>query len=257
MAGMAAVTVIIVIGILVLTGVLLLAFIARLVSNFLRQARQAIPPAMLDQLQQAIQNGDLNPDHQEPVSLSGMDTIYAPQIRADFPELNLDELKQRAEHLAFSTLAAIDAANPALLSETSDLYADCLAQYLAGRQSAGRQEHYSDITIHRSVIADYRKGGGTCRIIFQLAVGARCRTTEEDTRNPEDRNGRTQFKMSLTALYVQDPSQPAAQGKTALAVNCPNCGAPVTSLGERQCSYCGSAIEPLNNRTWIFSDFTC
>ena len=33
-------------------------------------------------------------------------------------------------------------------------------------------------------------------------------------------------------------------------INCPNCGAPVTDLGERVCPYCGGAVEPVNVRVW-------
>ncbi len=37
---------------------------------------------------------------------------------------------------------------------------------------------------------------------------------------------------------------------TGIGVTCPNCGAPITSLGAKRCEYCGTAIEPLNLRVW-------
>ncbi len=32
----------------------------------------------------------------------------------------------------------------------------------------------------------------------------------------------------------------------------PNCGDVISSLGEKECAYCGSAIEPVNIRVWHF-----
>ena len=40
---------------------------------------------------------------------------------------------------------------------------------------------------------------------------------------------------------------------TALGVNCPNCGAPVKTLGEKFCQFCGTAIKEINIRSWKFN----
>lgn len=33
---------------------------------------------------------------------------------------------------------------------------------------------------------------------------------------------------------------------SAVGTTCPNCGAPVRSLGAKKCEYCGSYVEPVN-----------
>jgi len=38
----------------------------------------------------------------------------------------------------------------------------------------------------------------------------------------------------------------------ALAVTCPNCGAPIPMLGAKHCEYCGCAIIELNIHAWAF-----
>jgi len=49
-------------------------------------------------------------------------------------------------------------------------------------------------------------------------------------------------------LYVQDSGR---FGEAAAAgFRCPNCGAPVKSLGMKRCEYCQSALEPFNVRVW-------
>jgi len=185
-----------------------------------------------------------------------MDRLLAPQIQADFPELNLDELKARAERLARSTLEAIDAQEPARLTEHSALYDAQVRHYLENVQDAGQTEHFSEITIHRTVISDYQKQSGTCRIRFQMAVGAEYRKLDRGGTILAGHHGVTQFKAELESLYVQDRNQLPSPSVEALAFNCPNCGAPVPGLGEKTCAYCGSAIEPLNIRVWTFSGFT-
>ena len=34
---------------------------------------------------------------------------------------------------------------------------------------------------------------------------------------------------------------------------CPNCGAPVTILGQKKCEYCGSALTVINRHVWTLS----
>ena len=36
--------------------------------------------------------------------------------------------------------------------------------------------------------------------------------------------------------------------------NCPNCGAPLTSLGAKHCEYCGTPIIEYNIKAWTFSN---
>jgi hypothetical protein len=192
---------------------------------------------------------------QEPRSLSGMDRIYAPQIQRDFPELNLSELKQRAQQLAVLTLRTIDAADLSLLGSVGELYHTQVAQGLAEQKRLAERERFSEITVHRIVLSRYEKSAGTCRITFQLAIGARYQKVAADGQVLAGQAGISQLKMEIEALYVQDRAQLTSREQAALAFNCPNCGAPVPSLGDRRCLYCGSAIEPVNIRVWTFCRF--
>ncbi len=242
-------------------GIVLLVLIVALVAvrsirTMMRRLRQSVPAALMQELRKDIESGDLARRLQEPVSLSGMDRIYRPEIQADFPELNLDELSGRARQLATTTLLAIDAENPGLLSESAPLYSAQVRHYIENLQSLGKRERYDGITIHRQVISDYRKDAGTCRIRFQLAVGARISREGADELDRMDVGGITQFKCELEALYIQDRELARSGAVDALAFSCPNCGAPVPALGEKTCDYCGSAIEPLTIRVWTFSSFS-
>ena len=52
-------------------------------------------------------------------------------------------------------------------------------------------------------------------------------------------------------VYIQDRSI-MNEYDTALGVNCPNCGAPVSSLTAKFCAYCGTEIVEFNIRAWSF-----
>ncbi len=246
-------TTLLITGLVVIGGLVLGLVLARAVRNLIRQFRHSVPGVLLEQLQQDVTSGEWQRRTQEPVSLSAMDRIYGPRIEADFPGLNLDELKRRAESLAVSTLAAISEDQVTGLCESSDLYAGQLRQYLEALHSQGQQEIFRGITVHRIVLADYRKQQSTCRLGFQLAIGAQYQKTDKQGQVIAGHSGLSQFRFSIEALYVQDALQ--VPELMALAYNCPNCGAPVPSLGEPRCAYCGSALEPLSRKVWSFCSF--
>jgi hypothetical protein len=245
----------IIFGVLVLVGVGLVLGLLRLVGSGLHLWRNSLPALFFHRLKRDLDSGELAQRLQEPKSLPGMERIYGPQISADFPELNLAELQQRAEQLARDTLAAKDTGDPAGLSDAGDLYRAQFKQDLAALQRLGQADHFSAVTIHRCVLSDYMKSAGTCRIGFQLAIGAEYRKTAADGQIVAGGPGITQFRLFIEALYVQDRDRLDAQELEALAVNCPNCGAPVPALGARTCQFCNSAIEPVNNKVWTFSRF--
>lgn len=237
-------------------GFLLLIFVVlRTVRHFLQQVRLLTLTNLPAYLQRSLAAAETVWQDQAPVSLANMERIYGPQIQADFPELNLEELRQRVQQLAYSTLTAIEDGNPARLSEDSEAYTAQLRQYLESLASNDQRERFAPVTIHQTVLSSYQKSGGTCQIGYQLAVGAHYQKTGTDRRFVADGEATSQFKIEIEALYIQDPEQFSASTPDVLAFHCPNCGAPIVTLGERQCAYCGSALEPVNRKVWTFSRF--
>ena len=157
--------------------------------------------------------------------LSGMTSIYLPQILRDFPEFNWEEQQAAVE------------AKVQLFLEAQNV------------EAAGA------VRIHKTVISRYQKYGGTASIL--------CETAAEYW--PQAENGhvcggvyRKQEPQKMTQvykkqtvcaaelLYVYDPG---LSGATA-SVICPNCGAPVEKLGAKQCRYCGSVLHVSGIMAW-------
>lgn len=98
-----------------------------------------------------------------------------------------------------------------------------------------------DIQIHRTVISGYRKHGGNSTVICETAAQY---TREEQSRNPAHT---VQTACVTEVVYTYDQSK---NPKTAAAIICPNCGAPVRKLGVKQCEYCGSILKVDNLEVW-------
>ena len=63
--------------------------------------------------------------------------------------------------------------------------------------------------------------------------------TPDRKKNVEREKEQPRFNLEL--VYIQDITK-IRDGETAISVNCPNCGAPVTDLGERVFAFCRGAV---------------
>lgn len=190
-----------------------------------------------------------------PKSVSAATGLYLPRVTKDFPDFHYDEMKERAENVLVSYLRSIDADNPLLLTEGTEELKDQLAMRVEMLRSQETEEHFSQINIHRTEISQYRKQRGRCSVVFQSAV--------EYFYYYKQKNGdilkgspdtRMQAKYDVECIYIQDRDKVSGIREAALAVNCPNCGAPLSGLGAKVCAYCDTPIVELNIRSWNFSD---
>ena len=62
-----------------------------------------------------------------------------------------------------------------------------------------------------------------------------------------------QDRVKTEFIYVIDISKVDLE-KKVLGINCPNCGSPITSLGLKKCSYCGSIIKELFSKIFTCND---
>ena len=65
---------------------------------------------------------------------------------------------------------------------------------------------------------------------------------------------KTQAKYNIQMNYIQDRDIVEDTREQALGLNCPNCGAPLSTLGAKICAYCDSPLVEFNIKTWTFSD---
>ena len=200
-----------------------------------------------------------------PKSVSSATSLLLPQIYRDFPEFNYNDMKVRAENVLKSYLMAIDACDPSVLTEGSRELREALKLQLDSLRDAGLKEEFDQVKVHRTEICRYEKLNGRCTVVFQSAVQFRyaCVTAADTVdekgqarpagtvlRGGTDRYTQARYNVSL--VYVQDRDKVEDERDRGEGLICPNCGAPITNVGQKQCAYCGGAIVPFNIRVWAF-----
>lgn len=188
-----------------------------------------------------------------PRSISNMSSVYLPQIQKDFPEFHYDEMRERAKNVLTSYLYSIDEGDPSKLSEGNDELKNALVMHLQLLRDRNYDEHYERMKIHKCELSNYVKKEGRCTVTFQASIQYYHYITQGDTIKTGRKDQLTQDKYEIQLIYIQDRDLIKDIGDTALGVTCPNCAAPISNLGAKQCIYCGSPIVEFNIHAWSFA----
>jgi len=188
-----------------------------------------------------------------PKSVSSMTRLMEPQIVRDFPEFTWEEFKHKAENMLTSAFLAISTENPDSLVDASDDIKKQIQNKIQENQANFVKENYSDIQIHQTEIANYRKSNGKCVITIQSAVGYLFYKMQNGKVIAGDQTRKTQTKYNMELIYIQDSD--IADIDNAVGATCPNCGAPIKNLGSKFCEYCGLGVTPLNIKVWSLHKF--
>ena len=219
--------------VLIATAVLLMGLLVAQIWRRTRRFLNSAEVCLLRELVRSAQAGELQQEDQ-PKSLSGMTSIYLPQILRDFPEFNWEELRTEVERSVKELL------------ETKNV------------RSAGV------VRIHKTVISRYQKYNGTASILCETAAEYWTKAENQENSQTTARNVRQSAKgqhgqndaaqqtrkkqtvCEAELIYVYNSSLSG----TAASLVCPNCGAPVEELGVKKCRYCGSVLEVSGARSW-------
>jgi hypothetical protein len=164
----------------------------------------------------------------EPKSLTSMDSIYLEQVKEDFPSININELKRQSEQVILDCFNAVEKKNSrGLKGKIRSFVDDMINDY------EGKTVKFDDFKIHKTVLAKYKKEKGTATLYFAssfeyvLNVDGKCEKTQD--------RARTEF------IYIIDEAEIGSH-QNAIDFHCPNCNSPITNLGQKKCSYCGTAV---------------
>lgn len=188
-----------------------------------------------------------------PKSVSAMTSLLLPRITGDFPDFEYHEMRERAENLLISYLRALSEQNVALITDGTTELKDQARHEISMLQSQEKKEFFRDIKIHRTEISQYRKSAGRCIITFQSALECIHYVEDGEGRVTEgSKEYKYQTRYNVDIVYIQDRNLVEDERDLALGVNCPNCGAPLSSLGAKVCEYCGTPLIEINIHAWSF-----
>lgn len=182
--------------------------------------------------------------NETPKSLSSMEMIYSNDLKNDFPDLNINELKSSSEQYIRDVLNSIESKNTDKLEKISDK----LTSYVESKieDLKDKKIDIDNIKMHKTVVNKYEKKDGIASISFQTSLEY---SYKED--NSVRKKIQTRYKTEF--IYIIDASKLDKKVK-ALGINCPNCGAPIKTLGHKHCEYCNTGVVDIVKKTWIINN---
>lgn len=176
-------------------------------------------------------------DQELPKSLSSMDSIYLERINKDFPGINVNELKSMSKDVIFNIFRAID-------MKDSSLALDCVRSLVESKISnnKGKTVKHDNLNIHKVVISKYENDRGVATIHFGCSFEYYYSEDDKVRKKVQDR-------AMIDFVYIIDESKVSVEKKN-LGLNCPNCGSPLSYVGEKICKYCKTPIVDIVKRVW-------
>lgn len=207
-------------------------------------------------LKQVVNEGNWV-DENVPKSISSATSIYLPKIQADFPGFSWDDFRQKSQNAVKSTLLAMSTHDLNLLSSfaNKDLR-DQVRLSINDDDFGGCRTYYDDITVHNAEIFSYSKQNGLCTITVNTAVGYRKWQEKDNSVIMGSKQKTAQTRYHIELIYVQNSELADASYDTGKGLTCPNCGAPIKNLAQKQCAYCGTGVIEYNDKVWRFGRLT-
>lgn len=224
----------------------------------------------LGETNRSIDDVDFTPEN-EPKSVSDMSSALLPSISKDFPELNIRQMISECEQLLVRYLNDIQTGSSSVPGDTVDitgtLYSDgtddgeklirvtdafraALRQRIDTLKDQGKSEYYSAIKIHRTGIRSYEKKSGTRAVTFQTALEYLHYIKQNDNVIFGSPDVAKQVRYNIEVIYVLDESKLVMQDSNSFGMVCQSCGAPVRTLGNKNCEFCGVSLIPVDMRLW-------
>ena len=179
-------------------------------------------------------------DQEVPKSLSSMDSIYLEQVRRDFPDLNINELKKEVEKNILDCFNAIEKKSSVSLKGKMKSFVDDLIN-----DYGNKTVKFDNFRFHNTVLSNYSNTHGMVTLTFGSSF--------EYYLNVDGNSVKTQDRARVEYIYVVDIDEVSAD-KKVLGLNCPNCGASIKHLKTKTCAYCGTGVVDIVSRVFTFNN---
>ena len=217
--------------------VVFIIFITKRVREFLQTYFHA------NTLKEAIENSKIE-DENTHKSISSMESIYLDKIRSDFPDLNLNELKSKAEANIINVLDTIESKKIENLENKNEKVV-AFTQHKIDDLKEDKAD-IDNIKIHKTLLNKYEVGNGIATITIASSL-------EYFYKKGKEVGHKIQTRYKTEFIYIIDASKLHNNVK-GLGLNCPNCGAPVKTLGHKYCEYCNTGVIEIAKKVWVINN---
>ena len=104
---------------------------------------------------------------------------------------------------------------------------------------------YNHIKIHKTVVNNYEKNDSVATITLASSV-------EYFYKKDNEPGKKKQVRFKCEYIYIIDSLK--VGNVKALGLNCPNCGAPIKTLGHKYCEYCNTGVIDIVKKNWIINN---
>ncbi len=178
-----------------------------------------------------------------PKSLGSLDSLYLSQFKKDFPDMNINELKRLNESYIIELFQKIEEKEIETFSIKNEKVVSFIKEKI---KSLGTDNiKFKNFKIHNTVVNKYEKENGIATLYLATSF------QYEEIRNGV--NKKIQNRMKSEYIYIISEKEVTKKTK-ALGLNCPNCGAPITSLEHKKCDFCKSGIIDFIKKSFVLND---
>jgi len=175
----------------------------------------------------------------------GIDSLVLPEIKKDFPYLNINEMKKMAENALMLAFKSIEIQQLQDFNNASEILLNEIQSKIDDIKESSRIS-ISSIKFHKTVINKYDREESKCRLVFQTAVGYKV-TKNSEVKKYEER-------INTEFIYIYNYNN--IESHESISLKCPNCGGPIQDLGVKTCPYCKSGIIDLVSKTWVLNSIS-
>ena len=194
-------------------------------------------------LKQAIENSKIE-DENTHKSIASMESVYIDRIKNDFPDLNMNELKSKAEANIMNVLDTIESKNIDHLKNKNEKIVAYTQHKIDDLKD--KKVDIDNINIHKTLLNKYDVNNGIATITFASSL-------EYFYKKGSEIGHKIQTRFKTEFIYIIDASKLHNNVK-GLGLNCPNCGAPVKTLGHKHCEYCNSGVIEIVKKVWVINN---
>ncbi len=186
-------------------------------------------------------------------SISGMTSILLPRILADFPNFSESEIFGMVEN---SLTKVLDSLEKKRVSQGKELtiIRHSLEEQIRELTENNIDLTFDEINFHKHVIKEYKKDKGVLSIKIQSSIEYFYEEKNNGKVKIKRNDWKKQTSYTTEFIYVYNPDEYEGT-RTTLGVRCPNCGAPVKTLGNKICEYCSTGLEDINLKSWFISSY--
>jgi len=173
--------------------------------------------------------------------VSGMTKILLPEIQRDFKDFNEKEIYLLVEKALIAIFNSLENKDSSYLEEDEfNIIRQKIDEQIIDLQNNNISYNYDDVIFHAHAIKSYKKQKDVATLEISTSLEYYYNKRKNDKDISRD-NVKRQTRYTTQLVYIIDNSKTGFD-INVLGLHCPNCGSPIMSLGQTECSYCKGAI---------------